>query len=155
MKQPAAQDERLRRLLDVQDPGAGGHPLRVAVRDEPAAAVRVLVLERAVDHVGDRLETTMWVPGRALRLTGRVLDLAHLVEVHERIEIFERDAGEGAADREPLPFEPVRGVGDAAHGADARYGRIRFRDPRQDSDVIDDDGGHGVSSFVLHHPMAR
>ena len=48
---------------------------------------------------------------------GRVLDLAHLVEVDERIEILEGDAGEGAADREPLPFEAARGVGDAADGA--------------------------------------
>ena len=40
---------------------------------------------------------------------GCVLDLAHLVEVDERVEVLERDTGEGAPNREALPFEAVRG----------------------------------------------
>ena len=63
------------------------------------------MLERAVDHVGDGLEAAVRMPRRALGLAGRVFDLAHLVEVDERVEVLEVDAGEGAADREPLPFE--------------------------------------------------
>ena len=74
----------------------------------PAAAVGVAVLERAVDHVGDGLEAAMRVPRRALRLAGRVFDLAHLVEMDERVEIGEVDAGERPADREALPFEAAR-----------------------------------------------
>ena len=80
--------------------------------------------------------------GRALRLARRVFDLAHLVEMDERVEVGEVDAGEGAADREALPFEPARGVRDAADGALPGDGGIRFRDPRQDGDVFDDDGWH-------------
>jgi hypothetical protein len=45
---------------------SGGHPLRVAVGDQPAAAVGVLMLEGAIDHVGDRLEPTVRVPGGPL-----------------------------------------------------------------------------------------
>ena len=71
----------------------------------PPPPLRIGVLEDAVDHVRDGLEAAVRVPGRALRLTGRVLDLPHLVEVDERIEVREVDAGEGAADREALPFE--------------------------------------------------
>ena len=110
VEQPAARHEPLRRLLDVEDPGAGCHPLGVAVGDRPAATVRVLVLERAVHHVGDRLEPAVRVPGRALRLARRVVDLAHLVHVDERVEIGEVDMREGAANREALPFNPVRAI---------------------------------------------
>ena len=44
------------------------------------------------------------MPGRAARLTRRVVDLAHLVHVYERIEVGAVDAGEGAAYRETLAF---------------------------------------------------
>ena len=97
-----------------EDAGAGGHPLGVAVGDHAAAAVRVLVLEDAVDHVGDGLEAAVRVPRRALRLARRVLDLAHLVEVDERVEVGEVDAGERPADREALALEAARRGGDAA-----------------------------------------
>ena len=89
-------------------PAPGGHPLGVAVGDGAATTVAVLVVEGAVDDVGDGLEAAVRVPGRALRLTGRVLDLAHLVHHHERVEVGEVDAGEGAADREALPLEALR-----------------------------------------------
>jgi hypothetical protein len=49
------------------------HPLRVAISDEPAAAVGVLVLEDPVEHVGDGLEAAM-----AAGLGGRQ-DLGHVM----------------------------------------------------------------------------
>ncbi len=88
------------------------------------------------------------MPRRALGFAGGVFDLAHLVEVDERIEVLERDPGEGAPDREPLPFEAARRDRDAADGPLARDGGIRVRDPGQDGDVVDDDGWHGDGSFV-------
>jgi hypothetical protein len=91
---------------------------------------------------------SMRMPGRALGLTGGVLHLAHLVEVDERVEVVEGDARERATDREPLPFESVRGDRHAAHGAMARDRRIRFGDPRQDGDVVDGQCGHGLDSLV-------
>ena len=143
VEEPAADDERLGGLLDMEDPGARGHPLRVAVRDDAAAAVRVVVLEGAVHHVGHRLEAAMRVPGRALRLARGVLHLAHLVHVDERVEVGEVDAVESAADGEALALEPARGARDGAHGALAGRDRVRVGDPGQDGDVVDGDGGHG------------
>ena len=114
VEQPAARDEPLRRLLDVEDPGPGGHPLGVTVGDDAATAVRVLVLEHAVDHVGHRLEPTVRVPRRPLRLARGVFDLPHLVEMDERVEVGQVDPGERPPDREPLPLEALRRVRDPA-----------------------------------------
>jgi hypothetical protein len=144
MEQSASDNEPFRRLLDVQDASAGGHPLRVAVGDHPAPTVGIGVLEDAVDHVGDGLEAAVWMPRGALRLARRVFDLAHLVEVDEWVEVGQIDAGERATDREALPFETARGAGDAADRALPGDGGVGLRDPRQDGDVFDDDGWHGA-----------
>jgi hypothetical protein len=79
--------------------------LGVAVGDQPAAAVGVLVPEDPVDHVGDGLEPAVGMPGGALGLARGVVDLTHLVHVHERVEGCQVDAGEGAADGEALAFQ--------------------------------------------------
>src|SRR3954447_18994874 len=84
---------------------AGSHPLGVAVADRAAAPVGVGVLEGAVDDVGDGLEAAVRVPGSALRLARRVLDLAHLVHVDERVQVAQVHPGEGAANREALALE--------------------------------------------------
>ena len=142
MEEAAADDQRLRWLLDVQDAGAGGHPLRVAVGDHSPATVRVAVLERAVDDVRDRLEAPMRVPGRSLGLARRVLDLAHLIEMDERVELAEVDAGERAAHRESVTLEPARRGRHAAHGSLAGMDGIGRGNARQDGDVVDGDGWH-------------
>src|SRR5688572_12548164 len=126
----------------MQDAGPGGHPLGVAVRDDSPATVRVAVLERAVDHVGDSLEAAMRVPGRALRLARGVLHLAHLVEMDERIEVAQVDAVKRAPDREPVALEPSWRVRDATHGALACEHGVGRRDAREDGDVVDGDGWH-------------
>ena len=109
-KSPPLIDQLLGRRLDVEDAAAGGHPLGGAVGDDAAAAVGVLVLERAVDHVGDGLEATVGVPGGALGLARGVVDLAHLVHVDERVEVGEVDAGEGPATGKPSPSKPAGAV---------------------------------------------
>ena len=75
--------------------------------DDPAAAVGVLVLEGSVDHVGDGLEAAVGVPVGAAWLARRVVDLAHLVHVDERVEVGQVDPGEGPAHREALAFEAL------------------------------------------------
>jgi hypothetical protein len=82
----------------------------------PPPAVGVLVLEDAVDHVGDGLEAAVGVPGGALALAGRVIDLAHLVHVHERVQGRQVDAGEGAAHGEALTLKAGGCDGDRQHG---------------------------------------
>ena len=87
-------------------PAPGRHPLRGPVGDEAATADRVLVLEGPVDHVGHGLEAAVGMPRRALGLARRVLDLAHLVHVDERVEVGQLDAGEGPPDGKPSPSKP-------------------------------------------------
>ncbi len=144
MEQAATDDQCLGWLLDVEDPGTGGHPLCVAVGDDSAPAVRIAVLEDTVDHVGDGLEAAMRMPRRSLGLAGGVLDLAHLIEVDERVEIGELDAVECPADREAFALEAVRGDRDALDRALARDGRVDVGDAGQDGDVVDSDGWHGL-----------
>jgi len=88
----------------VQDARAGGHPLGVTVGDQPAATLEVLVLEGAVDHVRDRSKHDADAR-RSLRFAGRVLDLAHLVHVDERVDERGVGAGKCAVDRETLALE--------------------------------------------------
>ena len=148
MEQAALRDEPFRWLLDVEDPGAGSHPLGVAIGDHAAAAVRIVVLEDAVDQVGDGLEPAMRMPGRALGLTGRVIDLAHLVEVDERIEFGKIHAGERAADREALPLETLGRDRDALDGALPGDEGIRRCDAGKDGDVVNSDGRHENGSCL-------
>ncbi len=115
MEQSAGVDQRVRRSLDVQDPRTGGHPLRRTVLDHATTADGVLVQEGAVDHVGHGLEAAVRVPRRPLGFARPVVDLAHLVHVHERVEVGHVDAREGAANREALALETARRRGDRRH----------------------------------------
>jgi hypothetical protein len=146
VEQPAAHHQFLRRLLDVQDAAPGSHPLGVAVGDQAAAAVGVLVAERAVDHVGHGLETAVRMPGSALRLTGRVVHLAHLVHVDERVEQAQVHAGERAPDREALALVARRRGG---HLQDRPLSGIGagLADSRQHGDVPDGYGWHVLILF--------
>jgi hypothetical protein len=140
VEQAAAHDEFLGRRLDVQDAAAGGHPLGVAVGDQAAAAVGVLVPEHAVDDVRDGLEAAVRVPRGALGLARRVLDLAHLVHVDERVEVGQVHAGERAADREALALVARWRGGDLDDRAVP--GRRGLGDSRQDQQVLDGYGRH-------------
>ena len=86
VEEPTVHDERLRRRLDVEQPGARCHPLRVTVGDDSAATVGVLVDEGAVHDVGDGLEAAVGVPRGALGLARGVLHLAHLIHHDEWVE---------------------------------------------------------------------
>src|SRR5215217_9413262 len=65
VEQPTADHHLLRRRLNVIQTSTGGNPLRIAVGDQPATAIGVLVAENAVEHVGDGLEPPVGVPGGA------------------------------------------------------------------------------------------
>ena len=98
VRRTAGAQGALARHLVVQDARACGHPLRVALADDAAATVGVVVGDLAVEHVGDGLEPAVRVPRRALRLAGRVLHGPELVEQEERIGEVEVDA---ARERSP------------------------------------------------------
>jgi signal transduction histidine kinase/CheY-like chemotaxis protein len=152
VEQPAAHHQLLGGLLDVQDPAARGHPLGVAVGDQAAAAVGVLVAEHAVDDVRDGLEPAVRVPRRALGLTRRVLDLAHLVHVDEGVQLPHVHAGERPADRETLTLEPGRR---GRHRHDRPLGRgggVGLGDAGQDQNVLYSHRWHDISSVKPSRP---
>ncbi len=129
VEEAAARDELFGRCLDVQDSGPCGHPLGVPVGDEATPADGVLMPERPVDHVGDRLEATMRMPGSAFRLTRGVLDLPHLVHMDERVESAPVDAGERPANRKPFSLEPLGSGRDRDHRSRLRRGSVHTPKP--------------------------
>jgi len=144
VEQSALLDEPLGRCLDVQQARPGRHPLGVAVGDRAATAVAVVVVEDAVDDVGDGLEAAVRVPRRALGLAGRVLDLAHLVHVNERVEGAEVDARECPPHREPFTLQAGRRGGDRHDrtvGVDRRVGEW---EARQRQGAFDGHGWHRI-----------
>ena len=145
MKKPSGDDQLLRWGLNVENAPPRGHPLGGAVGDDAATPVGVLVRERAVDHVGDGLETAVGMPGRAFRLARGVVDLTHLVHVHEGVEGRERHAGKGATNRKSLPFVTARSGGHRGHGP-RPTGGVRSRQSGQSGPVRNVDGRHGASS---------
>src|SRR5215469_212006 len=145
VEQAPAGDQFLGRLLDVQDAATGGHPLGVAVGDQPTATVGVLVAEDPVDDVGHGLEAPVWVPRGPLGLTRGVVHLAHLVHVDERVELGQVNPGERAADREALALEAGRGRGYREHGALGSGCGIWFLDAGKYQDVGCSDRGHDLS----------
>jgi hypothetical protein len=118
----------------------------VAVGDQAAAAVGVVMPERAVDHVSDGLEAAVRMPGRSLRLARRVVHLAHLVHVDERVELPQVDAGECAAHREALALVGRRRCRHRQDRPVLTDSRIRPGDPGQQQNILDGDRWHDSSS---------
>jgi hypothetical protein len=109
----------------------------------PAAAVGVLVVHGAVDDVGDGFEAAVRVPRGADRLARSQIDLAHVVEVDERVEFGHRHAGEAAAYRESFALVAAGCGGQPAHRADPGRDRVERGQAGQDEYVVDGDGRHG------------
>jgi hypothetical protein len=144
VEHPATFDQFGGRRLDVQDPRPCGHPLCGAVGDQPTAAVGVLMGESAVEHVRHGFEPAVRMPVGAPGLPGLVLDLAHLIHVHEGIQVCGAYSGEGAHDGKALALVASRAGGD---GADGPLGvrRAGRGDPRQ-SQGVSGDSRHASSN---------
>src|SRR5688572_25511231 len=67
------------------------------------------MFEGPVDHVGHRLEASVRMPRGAFGLSRGILDLAHLVEMDEWIELVEGHAGERSPNRKSLAFQSILG----------------------------------------------
>src|SRR5580765_189480 len=92
---PALVADLARRLLGMNDTGAGSHPLHVAWLEHALVASGVLVLELALEHVGDGLEAAVRMVGRAHGLARGVIDRAHLVEQQEGVDQVQALGGKG------------------------------------------------------------
>ena len=93
----------LRHLL-VDDAAAGRHPLDVARSDDALVAQAVAVIGAAADHVGDRFDAAVGVPGESGQVFVRVV-LAEVVEHEEGIEHRDFPEAEAAAEVDPRPLE--------------------------------------------------
>src|SRR5262245_38474 len=135
----------------MEDPGARGHPLRVALGDRSATTVRVMVRDLTVEHVRDGLEAAVRVPWGALRLAGSVLDRSWLVEEQEGVGEVEVDtAGERSPHLEAGTFDRVMGSHDPIHRPERCRGGIGTGDPREDERVLSSHSRH-----VPHNLLAR
>src|SRR5439155_5639952 len=94
-----------RRHLGVHDTAPGGHPLHVAGGDHAPVSRGVLVLELALQHVRDRLESAVRMIGRALGLAGAVARRPHLVEQQKWIDEGQPAGGERTSDDEAAALE--------------------------------------------------
>ena len=93
----------LRHLL-VQNAAAGRHPLHVAGGHLALVAQAVAVLDRAGQHVGDRLDPAMRMPGKSRQVILRVV-VAEIVQQQERIEVLRLAEAEGALQLHARAFD--------------------------------------------------
>ncbi len=85
-----------RRHFLVHDAAAGSHPLDVARAKLAAIAEAVAVFDGAREHIGDRLDAAMGMPGKAGAIVSRVV-AAEIVHHQERIEVGGVAETKGAA----------------------------------------------------------
>ena len=74
------------RHLLVQDPRPRGHPLHRPRPEHAAVAERIRMLDRPVEHVGDRLDPPVRMPRKAGGI-GRGVVVAEVVEQEERVAL--------------------------------------------------------------------
>ena len=99
----------------MQNAAAGGHPLHVARAELAAVAEAVAVVDAARQHIGDRLDAAMGMPGKAgLIVLGPIA--AEIVHHQERIEIGRVAEAEGAAQLDARPLHGRNGLADALDG---------------------------------------
>ena len=100
----------------------------------------------------------MRMPRRALRLSRGILDLPHLVEVDERIEIRQVDASKGSPDGETLAFEAGGSGSDGSFTGRSMESAGPGEEARRRKGILDGYCGHGGflrSLPVDDAPVAR
>ena len=93
----------LRHLL-VQDAAAGRHPLHVAGRHLALVAQAVAVLDRARQHVGNRLDAAVRMPRKSRQIIFGIV-VAEIVQQQERIELLGLAETEGALQLHARAFD--------------------------------------------------
>jgi hypothetical protein len=88
----------------VEDAAASGHPLDVAGAECSTIPEAVAVRDVARQHVGDRLDAPMRVPGKAGEVVRGVV-VAKIVEQQERIEVGRIAESERALQPDAGAFE--------------------------------------------------
>jgi hypothetical protein len=70
----------------VQDAAAGCHPLHIAGRHLAFVTEAIAVLHGTREHVGDRFDSAMRMPGESRQIVFRVV-VTEVIEQQKRIEI--------------------------------------------------------------------
>src|SRR5215211_2409481 len=110
----------LRHLL-MHDPAAGGHPLHIAGAKRAAVAEAVAMIHRTRQHIGDRLNAAMRMPGKSGGVILRTV-IAEVVEQEERVKRAGLAETEGAPQLHAGAFNGGLGPADALNGSD-RHGK--------------------------------
>src|SRR5262249_21449358 len=92
-----------------------GHPLHIARSELARMSLRILMFHPACQHIGDRLESSMRMVGRAFRLSRGVVNRAHFVEQQEWIEFSECALWEWSPNRKSASFECLDAAGNPSY----------------------------------------
>ena len=105
----AADRVALRHFL-MEDAAPGGHPLHVAGAEHAGIAEAVAMGDRAGQHIGDRLDAAVGMPGKAGQIVARPI-VAEIVHHQERIEIRRVAEAEGAPELDAGALPAWVGIG--------------------------------------------
>src|SRR5712691_7840455 len=95
----------------MQDAAAGRHPLHVPGSHPALVAETVAVLHRTGQHVGDRLDSAVRVPGESGEIVLRVL-VAEIIQQQEGVELAGFAETEGALQLYSCALDGRLGVND-------------------------------------------
>ncbi len=93
----------MRHLL-MNDPAAGRHPLDVSRGDHPLVPQAVPMFDIPLQHIGDRLDPAVGMPGETRQIIVGVLGVK-IVEEKKRIEIGDLGITEGAPQVDAGPLQ--------------------------------------------------
>src|SRR5262245_12654240 len=98
----------------MEDAAARGHPLHVARAERSAIAKAVAVINRAGEHIGDRLDAAMRMPRKTREIVVGTL-VAKIIEQQKRIELGRRAKAEAAVQFHTRAFHCRRSFDDALY----------------------------------------
>src|SRR5919201_47548 len=93
----------LRHLL-MHDAAPRRHPLDLAGPNDAAVAEAVLMLDVSVEHICDRFDATVRVPGESSDIILRVVR-AEIVQEQERVKLRHLAVAESAPQMDASPFD--------------------------------------------------
>src|ERR1035437_3076852 len=132
----------------MQNSGARGHPLCVAICNSATTTVVIFVVKNSVNDVGNCFKAAMWVPRGSLWFTRCIFDFTHLIKVNEGIKVCHINASKRSADWETLTFETLRSCRNAFNSTN--FANRIGCDARQDGDIANCYCWHGAGSFLLN-----
>ena len=117
----------------MQNSGARGHPLGIAIGNRAAATVIIFMIKDAINYVCNCFKAAMWMPWRSLWFTRCIFHFTHLIEVDEWIKQCDINTSKCSTNWETFTFKTLRRSGYADYAARAGIGLRNY--PRQHGNV--------------------